>query len=101
MHIRMKNKYYFGISNAGVPTPDDPVLPGCSKEKERRSLKKKFDKHQITKDDYAAQRVAMLPKPGSRHAPRLLSLELKHGDLIVMHGAALQKYYEVRHIQDL
>ncbi|KAJ5381780.1 uncharacterized protein N7496_004208 [Penicillium cataractarum] len=94
MHIRMKDKYYFGISKSHVATSDDPVLPGCINEKERRSLKKSFDKGQITAEDFAAQRVAMLRRPGSRHSPKLLSLELKHGDLVVMHGAALQKYYE-------
>ena len=30
----------------------------------------------------------------------MLSLELRHGDLIVMHGGDLQKYFEVCHISD-
>ncbi len=103
MHIRMKYKYYFGVSSSknSPPTPDDPVLPGCWKEDERRPLKAQFEAGLITKDDYDSQRKALLGgKKPSREPPKMLSLELRHGDLIVMHGADLQKYFEVWHICD-
>jgi hypothetical protein len=92
----MKEKYYFGVSPKNVPTAEDPVLFGCAKEEERRSLKNKFDAGQITAKDYAAQRKALLRKVRlNGKSPKLLTLELKHGDLIVMHGAHLQTYHEV------
>lgn len=100
MYVRMKYKYYFGLSSGnGVPTPHDPVLPGCRKEDERQSLKEQFEAGQITKEEYKDQRKTLLSREKKGDPPKLLTLELKHGDLIVMHGAELQKYYEVRHIQ--
>lgn len=98
MYIRMKAKYYFGVSNSNVPTPDDPVLSHCVKEEQRRSLKKDFEAGRITKDGYNSRRKAMLHRLNKKQPPKLLTLELKHRDLVVMHGADLQKYYEVRHI---
>jgi hypothetical protein len=102
MFIRMKAKYYFGVTNANVPTAGDPVLSRCVKEVQRRSLKEDFEAGKITEDDYDKKRKTLLHRGQSKgNPPRLLALELNHGDLIVMHGAELQKYYEVRHIQAL
>lgn len=101
MYIRMKAKYYFGVSNSNVPTPDDPVLPRCVREEQRRSLKEEFEADLITKDVYNKRRKAMLQRSDTKQPPKLMTLELKHGDLVVMHGAELQKYYEVRHIQSI
>jgi hypothetical protein len=99
MYIRMKAKYYFGVSNSNVPIADDPVLSRCIKEQQRRPLKEDFDAGKISKEIYNKKRKALLSRQNNRQPPKLLTLELKHGDLVVMHGAELQKYYEVRHIQ--
>lgn len=90
----MKAKYYLGISKNGIPTSDDPVLPGCLEEEERRPLLEAFKAGQITKKQYIEKLKALLVKKKG-NAPSFLTLVLQHGDLIVMHGAGLQKYYEV------
>ncbi|KAF3396404.1 hypothetical protein F1880_006750 [Penicillium rolfsii] len=94
MYIRMKGKYYFGVSHSNTPTPCDPVLSGCVQEEKRQSLKEDFEAGRITKDVYNKRRKAMLYRLDNKQPPKLLTLELKHGDLVVMHGAKLQKYFE-------
>lgn len=32
---------------------------------------------------------------GGKTKPRCLSVRLQHGDIVVMHGSLIQKYYEV------
>ncbi|ODM15422.1 hypothetical protein SI65_09025 [Aspergillus cristatus] len=95
MYIRMKYKYYHGFSKARKLLDDDPVLQGCRFESERRTLKEQFKTGEITKDAYDALRREVLFKHGRNgEASPIIKMVLNHGDLVVMHGEKLQKYYE-------
>ncbi|KAK2739436.1 hypothetical protein FQN57_006565 [Myotisia sp. PD_48] len=95
MLIRMKATYFNGFTkrdNRKVLLEDDPVIPGCANEKERAELKRNFQQGQITAQQYKAAREAL---PSSRQkASPICTMALNHGDLMVMHGPELQKYYE-------
>ncbi|EAS30635.2 uncharacterized protein CIMG_11674 [Coccidioides immitis RS] len=93
MLIRMKGKYF------RVPepkkkniAPNDLVLPGCAMEKERRELKMLYENEGITCAEYW-DALARL-KSSRKEAKPMCSLDLHHGDMVVMHGANLQKYFE-------
>lgn len=96
MKIRMKDQYYNGQSKRGVPLKNDNVLPNCRNEKQRRKWKQQFDDGTITKQVYDRRRIVFFGKQRSTgESPIQIQIDLHHGDLIVMHGEGLQKYYEV------
>jgi alkylated DNA repair dioxygenase AlkB len=95
MSIRMKYKYYNGLSKTKTLLKDDPVLVGCRMEAERRSLKSQLAKGEIGQTTYDSLRRKVLQKGKCGEAPIEIKMELNHGDLVVMHGENLQKYYEV------
>ncbi|GFF64652.1 hypothetical protein IFM60648_01339 [Aspergillus lentulus] len=94
MSIRMKYKYYNGLSKAKTLLKDDPVLAGCRMEAERRSLKSQLANSEIDQITYNSLRRKALQKGKCGEAPVEIKMELNHGDLVVMHGENLQKYYE-------
>jgi hypothetical protein len=95
MLIRMKYKYYNGFSKAKKMLDDDPVLAGCQLEEHRRELKDKLDSGTITRQDYERRRQEASKKCRGGEASPFIKMELHHGDLVVMHGEKLQKYFEV------
>lgn len=100
----MKSKYYHGHGGIGVRAKakeyrllrDDPVLQNCKHEDERRTLKQQYEAGEITQAQYDDARTQLFQKD-KKHGkpPILIDMHLKHGDLVVMHGGELQKYYEV------
>lgn len=95
MMIRMKYKYYNGFSRAKKVLDDDPVLCGCQLEELRRELKGKLTSGEITKTEYERQMQETCKKRRGSEAHPFIKMELHHGDLVVMHGEKLQKYFEV------
>jgi hypothetical protein len=101
MLIRMKYKYFNGATRrvdtkkAANILQDDPMLKGCLFERERSALKEKFEAGKISQNEYDNSRRALLAGQKGKEAPAAIKLELHHGDLVVMHGENLQKYYEV------
>ena len=112
MRFRMKAKYHRGPVEKGGqkarPTaydPHEPVLPGSAFAMERNELNKKFKDGKTTLSQLQTEWATILQaldarSPGS--CPVLLDVTLHHGDMIIMHGAELQKYYEhaVEPVQD-
>lgn len=102
MLVRMKYKYFNGSTRRAEPKQvgklleDDPVLKDCMFEAERRTLKEEFDAGEISEDEYDDSRRALSSGRKGKEAPVTIKMELHHGDLVVMHGENLQKYYEVR-----
>ncbi|CAG7969934.1 unnamed protein product [Penicillium salamii] len=99
MSIRMKYKYFNGTTRraggaAGTLLQDDPVLKDCISEGERRKLKHDLEAGVITRESYDLSRRALLKDHKGREATTAIKMELNHGDLVVMHGENLQKYYE-------
>ena len=110
MKIRLKAKYHFGYTKSGILIDDREgvVPPGCHHEEERRELVAKYPRtdhqdetarymeeraqlHGFTKD---AGRKLNIEKGSQKKPPILVSMNLSHGDCIVMRGKDLQRYYE-------
>ena len=94
MKIRMKEKYYRGFSALRIPTKGDPVLPGCHMYEERAALAERYRDGEIDKDEHDSQLLKTVPRANG-NPPTTIEMQLHHGDLVVMHGENLQKYYEV------
>ncbi|KAA8647704.1 uncharacterized protein ATNIH1004_006401 [Aspergillus tanneri] len=94
MFIRMKNKYYHGFSKSKKLLDIDPVLQGCASQHQRHALKNDFESGKLSRAAYDKLRREMFKKSRSGEAPPAIKMELNHGDLVVMHGESLQKYYE-------
>ncbi|KAL4877622.1 hypothetical protein BJY04DRAFT_230589 [Aspergillus karnatakaensis] len=122
MTLRMKIKYYVGFTLVGTKKikkllANDPILPGCYNYETRRILKDNLDKQlkelneerqkpgsdqqnltlkeaqireQYEKDWLAAYNA----EPHRGFPPTMVGMRLGHGDMMVMHGTGLQKYYE-------
>lgn len=100
MYIRMKDKYYNGCSASKKLLADDPVLQNCVKYDERRELKQQLENGVITNAVYNERRQKLLEGIKRKEAAPLIYMPINHGDLVVMHGANLQKYYEHSVIPD-
>ncbi|MCJ1383484.1 hypothetical protein MMC17_006598 [Xylographa soralifera] len=93
MSMRMKSRYFTGLTKGGNYDPLEPVLPGSFLEGERQALNAlwgtatpaQFD--QMRKGLYSSCKMP-------RNGPVLLTMQLSHGDIVVMHGDEMQKYYE-------
>lgn len=94
MKIRMKEKYFKGCSARKIPTKGDPVLPGSSMYEERAELARKYRDGEVEKAEFDSQLQKIFAKP-TRKAQPTIEMQLRHGDLVVMHGEKLQKYFEV------
>jgi len=104
MNLRLKDKHYRGVSNGGEYT-DDPPIPGCQRYNARREAHKELEgltgiERKTKKKDLVdrlqlGQKHAEIKDSQRKHAPDAISFKLCHGDIVVMHGEGVQKYYEV------
>lgn len=100
MHVRMKEKYYNAKKIRFNPyNPDAPVIKGCQFYEERLALNALHKSGCSDKVLRAAESKLQLEtqKKGRVTAPPILSMKLHHGDMVVMHGGDIQKYFEVSH----
>ncbi|KAL1633572.1 hypothetical protein SLS58_011024 [Diplodia intermedia] len=114
MNIRMKAKHYHGMSKGGAYVNAAP-MPGCEKYEERRVAHAELDrlkklKEEKLKEGKPKQRKSVgevdaydkmlktLPRQlglnTAKNAKDAVTLHLRHGDIVVMHGAKIQEYYE-------
>ena len=98
MNFRMKAKYW--LAQSLTPETYDPELPvrtGSQAYKLRNAANEHFKAGRLA--DYKAAKKELFHGKKSetkkKNAPTVLTLELKHGDMVVMHGADIQKFYEV------
>jgi hypothetical protein len=97
MKIRMKDKHYYGVSKSNNYTDATP-MPGCLHYDERVAAHAELSDFRDDKQaliDKKKEIVDRLGLKSGRSAKDLLSLHLSHGDIIIMHGEALQTYFEV------
>lgn len=98
MRIRLKQKHHLGVSAAGVYT-DTPPLLGSNAYTEHRALVLQLSdlKSRASPSEYR-KRLKQIPKElglkTSGNAKDVLVMKVSHGDVVLMHGEALQKYYE-------
>jgi hypothetical protein len=98
MKLRMKPKHYYGASPSGIITQEPPIL-GCLAYESRRAAQQSIeDLKRLDRQTYSkrARQVAM--ELGLKHSAKspkdVLEMYVGHGDIVVMHGTDLQKYYE-------
>lgn len=115
MTIRMKAKYFLtsrAVCKRPIRTkgkgakqtfdikhdPSAPVPIGCQNYQERRNLASLYNNLPLrTRYESALKELfKQTSKSGTRNAPVILNMRLKHGDMVVMHGEDLQKCFEVR-----
>lgn len=99
MRFIMKPAYRYGRTRKGreiILTPDDPILPGCAKEAERRLLKTEKEAGNLSEEDYSQRLSALLQDlPVSvRHTLPVLNCTLPHGTIMCMVGRDMQKFFE-------
>jgi hypothetical protein len=96
MNFRMKAKHYWGVSRNDNQVDQAPI-PGCAMYEER------LEAWQETERTGTQGKRGKRPKntaggPTKRkqaNAPVAITLQLNHGDVVVMHGEKIQEYYEV------
>ncbi|KAH8712265.1 hypothetical protein GQ44DRAFT_829984 [Phaeosphaeriaceae sp. PMI808] len=97
MRIRMKCRYYRGCSATGIYDDSRP-LPGCESYTARIALQPVLGGLKVSNPAVYRARLKELPRELKLtrvgNAKDVLKMELGHGDIVVMHGAELQKYYE-------
>lgn len=105
MIIRMKAKFYFCCRDQTAETYDflAKVKRGTYQYEERLKLAEMFKRAQKQGDRSAAVQAfedvkaaffAKLKKDGRKTAPAVLTMPVKHGDIVAMHGSDLQRRYE-------
>ncbi|KAF9887333.1 hypothetical protein FE257_010328 [Aspergillus nanangensis] len=94
MFIRMKYKYFNGFSKAKKLLAEDPVLPNCNLQVKRQELRERYHRGEIDQIEYDDHRHRLFKGVRGGEATSCIKMELNHGDLVVMHGEKLQKYYE-------
>lgn len=97
MRIRMKARHYHGCSSAGVYDASPP-LPGCQQFSARSALHPSLAHLHASDAKAFRARLKEIPRElklkASGNAKDVLRMELGHGDIVVMHGSEVQKYYE-------
>lgn len=96
MSFRMKRVYHTGFSRAGVFRGDEAPLLGCANYAERFELYNDGEELLTTDPERWDKLMDKCRRSKNSNAPPAVSLTLRHGDFLVMHGADIQKYYEVR-----
>lgn len=99
MRLRLKSKHHLGVSSAGIYT-DAPPLPGSVAYAARLALVPALAQLKRSAGSAAAYRRRLREVPrelGLRRqgsARDALTLRLGHGDVVVMQGEGVQRYYE-------
>lgn len=96
MRLRMKARHYHGVTSTVYE--DATPLAGCQHYEARTALHADLQALKVSDPKAYRARLKDIPKElglkSSGHAKDVLKMELGHGDIVVMHGAQVQKYYE-------
>ena len=98
MDFRMKHKYWTAKDiKAKTYDPELRVRPGSQGWKLRIKANELFKAGRMA--EYKAAKVELFNSAEMRKKtqPTMLSLDLKHGDMVVMHGEEIQEINEVNH----
>ena len=104
MTLRMKEKHWNGyttsLSKGKLFDPDAEIIPNSYLEEERRKLKLEVETG-LSREDAQKKFDKLLKKTDkkkSANCPAFLKMRFLHGDIIIMQGAEVQKYFEVNYI---
>jgi alkylated DNA repair dioxygenase AlkB len=97
MYLRMKERYFKGTTKKKTKyDPREIVPPGAAFEHERRALNSLVD--ELSEQEFNKRLEALRLKHKltlQRWARPILTMKLAHGDIVIQHGAEMQKYWEV------
>ena len=93
MSLRMKDRYYKGFTKRNTYNPHEPVLPGCALEEDRKILNAKWGR--VSEREFDDEVAQLSKRMKGKNSPVFLDMTLCHGDIVIMHGAKMQKFYEV------
>lgn len=98
MTIRMKERYYSARRIKFDPyDPNAPAIEGCQLYDERLKLNARIKNgcsEKVRRDE--ENKLRRKAQEHSRtNGPVILKMRLHHGDMVVMHGSEMQKYFEV------
>ena len=99
MSFRIKKRFAHPILSEKYYDPDQEVVMGSDFWEDRVKLNALHNPD--TMDEFKAEKARLFKKMGDeakakRLAPWCLKLQLRHGDFVIMHGANVHTYYEVR-----
>ena len=101
MHMRMKAKYYYGVTQSGQLMDEAPVTSGvlpAEKHRTRVQAWQELQQHHGTgrqaKRKEIAAKYGMKSAPKNASTPDLVTVTLGHGDIVIMDGYDVQKYLE-------
>ena len=101
MHFRLKKKYYNPAALANTELrinkydPKRNVPVGSKLWEKRVALNEKFGKVSDAEWEEAKREMFKEYAKVKSSNKKLLEVELKHGDYLIMHGGEIQKYFEV------
>ncbi|KAI9814327.1 MAG: hypothetical protein M1832_005907 [Thelocarpon impressellum] len=98
MRIRMKASCWNGPIRKKAYKSTLPVPPGCKNEKELTELNAKFKNATAEQWQSLVETYLNRKKDAKANPPVALELQLNHGDMVVMNGADIQKFYETNEI---
>ena len=100
MKIKMQEKHYRGFTGAGTFVDNLPPLPNslCYEKRMRayhelQVLKTTDRAAYNAKKKTLPKELGLTGKETRKSAPEILKMRLNHGDIVIMHGALLQRYY--------
>ena len=99
MTFRMKAKHWLAKNlSSDNYDPELPVQTGSQAYQFRNIVNEHYKAGRMA--EYERTKAELLKyynkdEKKKKHAPTSLTLELKHGDMVVMHGAEIQKIWEV------
>jgi hypothetical protein len=96
MSFRMKESYWqVPFDRKGQYDPAKIVLPGCHYEAKRREFQALHAAGTSIKTLTEMAKDMIGDNPSKKTSPDIVEIKLRHGDIMVMDGAELQKYFEV------
>jgi hypothetical protein len=98
MRIRMKMRRLHGISSAVGMYDGAPPIPGCKQYEARLAIQPSLDELKASDPKAYTAKRKQTPKDLKLDckgiARDVLTMQLGHGDIVIMHGADVQKYHE-------
>jgi len=98
MTFKMKDRYYKGLTKTGRYNPMEFVPPGAALYNERRALNQLYGTMPNAQFDILRRQMYANNPAALKSNPVLVTAHLLHGDIIIMNGAAMQKYYVVSNV---
>lgn len=95
MTFRLKKPYWTPFNRNGTYKYTEEPLPGCKNYAKRKEI---YDNVHTYSPEHIEELVEEIRKDSTGFSNPAIKTILRHGDLLVMHGADIQKYYEVRFV---